>query len=134
MGNIFGLHQPVVDIDRWPDGGGVGKGGVGVSAIEGEKIGQTCIDKTVPFIFFADDLTDIGSTATKDYDTPQGRRGQYRLVRTSSKKTRDWRRHLQAERKGHVAIDKWRGVGRGHFARAEGVDGTVKSRATSMLR
>jgi hypothetical protein len=73
MGNIFGLHQPVVDIDRWPDGGGVGKGGVGVSAIEGEKIGQTCIDKTVPFIFFADDLTDIGSTATKDYDTPQGR-------------------------------------------------------------
>jgi hypothetical protein len=58
------------------DGGGVGKGGVGVLSVDGEKVGQARIDRTVPFIFSADDLMDIGkdtgAPVTEDYKTPQG--------------------------------------------------------------
>jgi arylsulfatase len=45
--------------------------------VDGEKVGQARIDRTVPFLFSADDLMDIGrdtgSPVTEDYDTPQGR-------------------------------------------------------------
>jgi hypothetical protein len=59
------------------DGGGVGKGGVGVLSVDGEKVGQARIERTVPFVFSADDLMDIGTDAgtpvTEDYGTPKGR-------------------------------------------------------------
>jgi hypothetical protein len=44
---------------------------------DGEKVGQARIDRTVPLIFSADDLMDIGkdtgAPVTEDYKTPQGR-------------------------------------------------------------
>jgi arylsulfatase A-like enzyme len=59
------------------DGGGVGKGGAGSLFVDGEKVAETRIEKTVPFLFSADDLMDIGRDAgapvTEDYETPQGR-------------------------------------------------------------
>ena len=59
------------------DGGGVGKGGVGVLSVDGEKVGEARIERTVPFIFSADDLmdigTDTGTPVTEDYGTPKGR-------------------------------------------------------------
>jgi arylsulfatase len=55
----------------------VGKGGVGVLSVYGNKVGQARIDRTVPFLFSADDLMDIGkdtgSPVTENYGTPQGR-------------------------------------------------------------
>jgi hypothetical protein len=58
------------------DGDGVGKGGMGVLSMDGTKVGQARIDRTVPFIFSADDLLDIGkdtgAPVTEDYDTPEG--------------------------------------------------------------
>jgi Sulfatase len=59
------------------DGGGVGKGGLGVLSVDGDKVGQARTDRTVPFLFSADDLMDIGkdtgAPVTEDYETPQGR-------------------------------------------------------------
>jgi arylsulfatase A-like enzyme len=59
------------------DGGGVGKGGLGVLSVDGNKVGQARIERTVPFLFSADDLMDIGkdtgSPVTEDYGIPQGR-------------------------------------------------------------
>ncbi len=59
------------------DGGGVGKGGTGTLFVDGQSAGQTRIERTVPFIFSADDLMDIGkdtgAPVTEDYKTPQGR-------------------------------------------------------------
>ena len=59
------------------DGGGVGKGGSGSLIVDGQKVAETRIDKTVPFMFSADDLMDIGkdtgAPVTEDYETPQGR-------------------------------------------------------------
>jgi hypothetical protein len=59
------------------DGGGVGKGGLGVLSVDGDKVAQARIDRTVPFLFSADDLMDIGkdtgAPVTEDYETPQGR-------------------------------------------------------------
>jgi hypothetical protein len=59
------------------DGGGVGKGGTGTLFIDGQRAGQTRIERTVPFIFSGDDLMDIGkdigAPVTEDYETPYGR-------------------------------------------------------------
>jgi len=58
------------------DGGGVGKGGVGTLVVDGQKVGEARIARTVPFLFSADDFTDIGkdygAPVTEDYETPQG--------------------------------------------------------------
>jgi arylsulfatase A-like enzyme len=59
------------------DGGGIGKGGVGTLFVDDTQIGQARIDKTVPFVFSADDFMDIGrdggAPVTDDYETPNGR-------------------------------------------------------------
>ena len=58
------------------DGGGVGKGGMGTLFVDREKAGQARLDRTVPFIFSADDFMDIGkdlgAPVTEDYETPHG--------------------------------------------------------------
>jgi hypothetical protein len=58
------------------DGGGVGKGGSGTLFVDGQKAAQTRIERTIPFVFSADDLMDIGkdtgAPVTEDYETPQG--------------------------------------------------------------
>jgi arylsulfatase len=59
------------------DGGGVGKGGVGTLFVDDQKVGEARLARTVPFLFSADDFTDIGidygAPVTEDYDTPFGR-------------------------------------------------------------
>ena len=59
------------------DGGGVGKGGVGTLFVDGQKVGEARVLHTVPFVFSADDFTDIGidngAPVTEDYETPFGR-------------------------------------------------------------
>jgi arylsulfatase len=53
------------------DGGKPGAGGTGALLVNGEQVGQGRIDKTVPFIFSADETMDIGrdtaSPVTDDY-------------------------------------------------------------------
>jgi len=59
------------------DGGGVGKGGVGTLFVDGQKVGEARLTRTVPFMFSGDDFTDIGkdygAPVTEDYETAQGR-------------------------------------------------------------
>jgi arylsulfatase len=59
------------------DGGGVGKGGFGTLFVDGQKVGEARLSRTVPFIFSADDFTDVGidngAPVTEDYETPFGR-------------------------------------------------------------
>jgi arylsulfatase len=59
------------------DGGGVGKGGVGSLFVDDQKVGEARLARTVPFLFSADDFTDVGidygAPVTEDYDTPFGR-------------------------------------------------------------
>ncbi len=53
------------------DGGQPGAGGTGTLLVDGDQVGQGRIDKTVPFIFSADETMDIGkdtaSPVTDDY-------------------------------------------------------------------
>ena len=59
------------------DGGGVGKGGLGTLSVDGDKVGEARLPRTVPFLFSADDFMDIGkdygAPVTEDYETPHGR-------------------------------------------------------------
>jgi arylsulfatase len=53
------------------DGGRPGAGGTGTLLVDGETVAETRIDKTVPFVFSADETLDIGqdsaSPVTDDY-------------------------------------------------------------------
>jgi arylsulfatase len=48
------------------DGGGKGKGGTGTLSINGKKVGEGRIQKTVPTMFSTDDTFDVG----EDWGTP----------------------------------------------------------------
>ena len=48
------------------DGGGLGKGGTGTLSVNGKKVGEGRIPKTVPHIFAFDDTFDVG----EDWGTP----------------------------------------------------------------
>jgi hypothetical protein len=58
------------------DGGGVGKGGLGTLFVDGDKVGEARLPRTVPFLFSADDFMDIGkdygAPVTEDYEAPHG--------------------------------------------------------------
>ena len=81
--NFLGFtHTLPAERHRWRyefayDGGGVGKGGMGTLFVDGQQIGQGRVERTVPFLFSADDFTDIGkdygASVTEDYATPHGR-------------------------------------------------------------
>jgi hypothetical protein len=53
------------------DGGGVGKGGIGRLYVNNQKIAEGRIERTVPFVFSADDTEDVGedlgTPVTEDY-------------------------------------------------------------------
>jgi arylsulfatase len=53
------------------DGGGVGKGGTGQLLVNGEKVAEGRIDRTIPFIFSGDETEDVGedlaTPVTEDY-------------------------------------------------------------------
>ena len=48
------------------DGGGMGKGGTGTLSVNGKKVGEGRIEKTVPVFFSTDDTFDVG----EDWGTP----------------------------------------------------------------
>jgi hypothetical protein len=48
------------------DGGGAGKGGMGTLSINGKKVGEGRLAKTVPIMFSTDDTFDVG----EDWGTP----------------------------------------------------------------
>ena len=48
------------------DGGGMGKGGTGTLSVNGKKVGEGRIARTVPVIFSTDDTFDVG----EDWGTP----------------------------------------------------------------
>ena len=48
------------------DGGGAGKGGTGTLSVNGKKVGEGRIEKTVPVQFSTDDTFDVG----EDWGTP----------------------------------------------------------------
>ena len=54
-----GKHTIVYDFKY--DGGGAGKGGVGIITVDGAKAGEGRIDKTQRSIFSVDDLADVGT-------------------------------------------------------------------------
>jgi len=58
-----GEHQVRAEFNY--DGGGVGKGGTATLYVDGEPVGSTRVDATVPGAFSADETTDLGTdTAT----------------------------------------------------------------------
>ncbi|MGI9261353.1 MAG: arylsulfatase, partial [Woeseiaceae bacterium] len=48
------------------DGGGLGQGGTGTMSVNGKKVGEGRIEKTVPFIYAFDESFDVG----EDWGTP----------------------------------------------------------------
>jgi len=55
------------------DGGGLGKGGTGTIFVNGKKVAEGQIERTQPFIFSADEGTDVGEdaeTPVADYGIP----------------------------------------------------------------
>lgn len=54
-----GRHQ--VRVEFAYDGGGLGKGGTASLFVDGGKVGEGRVDRTVPNLFSADDGTDVGS-------------------------------------------------------------------------
>jgi hypothetical protein len=49
-----------VSFDFAYDGGGMGKGGTGTLSINGRKVDEGRIEKTVPVVFSTDDTFDVG--------------------------------------------------------------------------
>ena len=58
--------KSTVRFDFAYDGGGMGKGGMGTLSINGKKVGEGRIAKTVPIYFSTDDTFDVG----EDWGTP----------------------------------------------------------------
>lgn len=59
------------------DGGGVGKGGTGTLLVDGVRVGQGRVDRTVPYVFSVDEVLSIG----RDRGTPVSE--EYRVDESS---------------------------------------------------
>ena len=59
-----GKHSIAFDFTY--DGGGIGKGGQGTLSVDGRKVGEGRLEKTIPFRFSLDESFDIG----EDTGTP----------------------------------------------------------------
>lgn len=82
-----GKHQIVYDFTY--DGGGAGKGGLGVISVDGAKVGEGRFERTQPGIFSVDDLADIGmdeGTPVTDYGKSDKFTGKIGKVVISQKK------------------------------------------------
>ena len=70
-----GDHQ--VRMEFVYDGGGLGKGGTASLFVDGAKVGEGRVERTVPMLFSADETTDVGSDSatpvSDDYDMRTGR-------------------------------------------------------------
>ncbi|MGE5806214.1 MAG: arylsulfatase [Ignavibacteria bacterium] len=71
------------------DGGGMGKGGVGIIMVNDKKVAEKRIEKTQPGIFSVDDLADIGiddGTHVADYGSSSKFNGKIEYVTIDRKK------------------------------------------------
>jgi arylsulfatase A-like enzyme len=70
-----GDHQ--VRMEFTYDGGGLGRGGTASLFVDGTKVGEGRVERTVPMLFSADETTDVGSDSatpvSDDYDMRTGR-------------------------------------------------------------
>ena len=79
------------------DGGGLGKGGTVALYVDGSKVGEGRVERTVPLIFSADETTDVGSDSatpvSDDYDMRIGPLHRaHRLGRAGDRRGRRGRR------------------------------------------
>jgi arylsulfatase len=71
--DILPAGQAVVSIEFDYDGGGLGKGGLARLLLDGRHVGESRIERTVPFGFSADEGIDIGMDGgTPAADTYEG--------------------------------------------------------------
>ena len=68
------------------DGGGLGKGGMGMLFVADEKVGEGRIERTHPMIFSVDETADVGI----DLATP-AQTGRMRWVPISTWRPQSWR-------------------------------------------
>jgi arylsulfatase len=68
-----GEHQ--VRMEFAYDGGGLGKGGMVTLYLDGEKVGEGRVEKTIPLIFSADETCDVGSESGSPVSEDYGTRG-----------------------------------------------------------
>jgi arylsulfatase A-like enzyme len=71
------------------DGGGMGKGGVGILTVNDKKVAEKRIEKTQPGLFSVDDMADIGiddGTQVADYGTSAKFNGKISYVTIERKK------------------------------------------------
>ena len=103
-----GLHQ--VRMEFTYDGGGLGKGGVVALYIDGRKVAEGRVERTVAMVFSADETTDIGyeagSHVAPDYPTQGGRfNGQVNWVEIDvDKEALDLDHRLAPEERLRVAM------------------------------
>jgi arylsulfatase len=103
-----GLHQ--VRMEFTYDGGGLGKGGVVTLYIDGRKVAEGRVERTVAMVFSADETTDIGyeagSHVAPDYPTQGGRfNGQVNWVEIDvDKEALDLDHRLAPEERLRVAM------------------------------
>ncbi|MBB6343516.1 arylsulfatase [Nonomuraea muscovyensis] len=57
------------------DGGGMGKGGSGLLAVDGAKVAEARIEATVPFAFSADETLDVGTDSASPVSADYGSTG-----------------------------------------------------------
>jgi arylsulfatase len=82
-----GKYQLVYDFKY--DGGGMGKGGIGIITVNGKKVAEKRIEKTQPGIFSVDDLADVGTddgTHVADYGASAKFSGKIASVTIERKK------------------------------------------------
>ncbi len=106
-----GKHTVVFDF-RY-DGGGFGKGGAGTISVDGKKVAEGRIERTVPFRFSMDETFDVGgdtgTPASLDYDVPFKFTGKIEKVVVNLGETKlaaaDQRKLEDAERRAKLKTD-----------------------------
>jgi hypothetical protein len=73
--NALSPGKHAIEFEFKYDGGGLGKGGLGVLKVDGQEVANHRIEHTIPFIFQWDETFDVGmDTGTpvddKDYQVP----------------------------------------------------------------
>ena len=103
-----GKHQ--VRMEFAYDGGGLAKGGAVTLYYDGEKVGGGRVERTIPFIFSADETTDLGrdtgTCVATDYDLKSSRfAGTINWVQIDLKKD-DQDHYISPEERFRVAMTR----------------------------
>jgi arylsulfatase len=98
------------------DGGGMGKGGLGMIFVNDMKVAEGRIEHTIPFVFSADEGADVGedgeTPVAEDYGIP----APYRFTGTIYKVTIDLKEMQQADK---AAEKRGQAIARHQMAIAE---------------